>query len=475
MKNALDYSGVTALVMGLGLHGGGLESARFLAKHGAELIVTDLRNEDVLKPSIENLDAFITAHNAKAVRYVLGRHEMSDFEKADFVIKNPAVRPDSPYLRAAKCIETDISIFLKNNPARLTAVTGSKGKSFTASAIHFILNKAHNEKKFNCNGRAYLGGNITVSPLTFLEELTARDDVVLELSSWQLGDLPPRLLKPRIAVLTAIMSDHQDRYGNMENYIADKRLIYKWQDKNDATIANIDDINGWGKSFLKETNGRPFFYTARNTKEDDDSPCFVRGPIGVIAAGKYEEVVPAVCRVPGRHQKLNLLGAAMALLETGFTPEYIKQAAGIFNGVEHRLEFFGEKDGVRFYNDTTATIPEAAAACIKALKNPVLVTGGTDKDLDFSPLAAACAQAKAVFLLSGTGSDKLKILLDKAGLVSNGPFDSLEECLKALLRITQTGDNVVLTPGCASFGMFMNEFDRGLKWKEAVKKLCGLI
>ena len=228
-----SYAGMKVLVMGLGLNGGGMPSARYLAGKGAEVTVTDLRDEKVLAPSIEELKAF-------PIRYVLGRHEMDDFRKADMVIKNPGVRPDSPYLMAAKRIETDISLFLAASPARLMAVTGSKGKSSTSSALHFVL-KEYRENAVR-GGKAWLGGNIALSPLSFLDELGEDDDVVLELSSWQLGDLRGRkLLKPRAAIITPIMRDHQDKYGSMEAYVNDKRLIYSDQDDADVTIAEDDD------------------------------------------------------------------------------------------------------------------------------------------------------------------------------------------------------------------------------------------
>jgi UDP-N-acetylmuramoylalanine--D-glutamate ligase len=468
----VDYSGVKALVMGLGLHGGGLESARYLASHGAELTITDLRDEQALSPTIEQLEAV----GVKA-RYVLGRHEMADFKNADMVIKNPAVPPDSPCLQVAARIETDISLFLAASPARLIAVTGSKGKSSTASAIHRVLDQARSRGLLP--GKAFLGGNITISPLSFLDALTAEDDVTLELSSWQLGDLgggtglrPParsRLLKPRVAVITAIMPDHLDRYGTMEAYVADKRVICQGQDRGDLTVAADDP---WGQSFLAETPGRGMVY-AETPLPDGVAGGWVEGSAGPgltrAAGGETVELVPAQLLVPGYHQKKNLLAAALSLLDLGLPPEFIRESLGSFPGIEHRLEFFHEWRGIRFYNDSAATIPEAAAAALEAFDQPVtLVTGGTDKNLDFGVLAAAAPRAKAIILLAGTGSDKLRVLLDKAGVPYQGPWDSMDGALRSALSAASAGDVVVLSPGCASFGMFLNEFDRGRKWKEAV-------
>jgi UDP-N-acetylmuramoylalanine--D-glutamate ligase len=426
-----------------------------------------------LAPSIEKLSAA-----GIPVRYVLGCHNIEDFEAADVVIKNPGVRPDSPYLKAvlnrrSARIETDISLFLSASPARLIAVTGSKGKSSTSSAIHWVLNRAR--QRGILPGKACLGGNITVSPLTFLDSLTAEDDVVLELSSWQLGDLRGKfrgagpLLKPRAAVLTAIMPDHLDRYGTMEAYVADKRVIYQGQDRGDLTVA-ADDF--WGRSFLTETPGRPLIY-AEKPLPGGVAGGWVEGPGGPalvrLDSGETIELIPARLLVPGYHQKKNLLAAGIALLDLGLPAEFIRESLGTFPGIEHRLEFFHENRGIRFYNDTAATIPEAAAAAMEAFDRPVvLVTGGTDKNLDFSCMVTAAAKAKALILLAGTGSEKLRELLEQAGIPYRGPWGSLDKAVQSALETAGAGDVVVLSPGCTSFGMFLNEFDRGRQWKEAV-------
>jgi len=452
--------------MGLGLNGGGLESARFFIKRGADVTVTDLRDEKVLQPSIEQL-------GREKIRYVLGRHEIEDFRNADIVIKNPGVKPDSPYLQAAKHIETDISLFLAESPAKLFAVTGTKGKSGTASALYHIL------KNTNNNGKAYLGGNITVSPLTFLEELTGNDNVVLELSSFQLGDLKNRPFKPCAAVLTAIMADHLDRYKSMEEYIDDKRNIYRGQDKDDITVAGDDS---WGKSFHAESKARPLVYSHNALPEGVNGgwltgggPAFARLTNRKGVSGEIEALVPSRLLTPGEHQKINLLSAALAVYGFGTKANDIHDALATFSGIEHRLELFHSADGVRYYNDSAATIPEAAAACVEALsaEGPlILVTGGTDKNLDFSPLVKSCGKAASIILLEGSGSKKLSRLLDEAGINYSGPFDNLENAVRRAVEKTVKGGVVALSPGCASFGMFLNEFDRGRKWKDAVTRLA---
>jgi UDP-N-acetylmuramoylalanine--D-glutamate ligase len=480
----MDYKGLKVLIMGLGLHGGGLESARFLLKRGAIVSVTDLRDEKTLMPTIEQLDTACRLLGQEPVHYCLGRHEIEDFRKADIVIKNPGVRPDSPYLQVSRRLETDISLFLAESPARLFAVTGTKGKSGTSSALHWILKKDRNA------GKAFLGGNITVSPLTFLDELSEKDDVVLELSSFQLGDIKnhaaadgSKLLKPAAAVLTSIMPDHLDRYNSMEEYIDDKRNIYRAQDANCITVAGDDS---WGKSFHAESKGRALVYSHSILPQGqsggwltEDGTGFARlySPDGI--PGETAAVVPKKLLTPGSHQKQNLLAASLAAYGFGVKANTIFQALETYPGIEHRLEMFFESKQIRFYNDSAATIPQAAASCVEALSpNLVLVTGGTDKNLDFTPLAKAGGKIKGIVLLAGSGSEKLSRLLDEEGIKYHGPFDDLEKAVCRALEIAGTvkpGEgtmNVVLSPGCASFGMFLNEFDRGRKWKEAVKRLA---
>ena len=234
-----DLRGLKVTVMGLGLNGGGLASARFFAQHGAILTVTDMKDEAALRDPIEALKGL-------PIRFVLGRHELSDFSGADLVIKNPAVRPDSPYLQAAREVETDISTFLRLSKSPIIAVTGSKGKSTVTSALYHGL--------VSSGRKAFIGGNITVSPLSFIDDTGPDTPVVLELSSWQLADLKGKgVLKPAVAVLTSMMSDHMNRYSSMEEYMADKRLIYADQDASCYTVCNRDDA--WNRSFAAETRG----------------------------------------------------------------------------------------------------------------------------------------------------------------------------------------------------------------------------
>ena len=476
IRNLNDIAGLSVTVMGLGLNGGGLASARFFAENGAkEVVVTDMKTEEELAPSVAELRQYPN------VRFALGGHSIEDFRTADMVIKNPGVKSEgNPYLAAAQCIETDISIFLQLSSAPVLAVTGSKGKSSTVSALYYGLQQ--------CGIPAFLGGNITVSPLTFLTDTRSDTPVVLELSSWQLGDLAqcPQL-KPKIALITHIMPDHQNWYGSMERYVADKKIIYCNQDKNDYTICNYDD--GWGKIFAQDTEGQVFWYSAQPLPPHlvgawiaPDGSARIR-----LKAGDEQQLLPSLIAVPGAALKQNVMAAPLALALYGADLQQIPAVMKNYGGIPHRLELFYETKQFKFYNDSAATIPEAAAAAVNAFDKPViLITGGTDKKLDFTALAPELKKAKALFLLAGTGTDKLIPLLQAAHTPYFGPFQDLPALLEAVRKEYEpalqnndimlqnnhatTQEIVVFSPGATSFGMFKNEFDRGLRFKEAVRK-----
>lgn len=486
-------------VMGLGLNGGGEASVRFLLKHGAYVLVTDMKTEQQLKPTIDSI-ASDSSLDTSRLTYVLGEHRIEDFENADCVIKNPGVKIEgNKYLKAAKAIETDISLFLKFTKAKIIAVTGSKGKSSTVSAIYYGLQHTGFE--------AFLGGNITVSPLTFLEETSEKSVVVLELSSWQLADLRGRkLLKPYISLITKIVPDHQNWYGNMGDYVADKRLIYADQGPEDYTVLDFDgDAIGtgpacggtWGDLFARETKAKVIRYSkndlqshARGTlgawQSYDDDNVF-SGMVLLEGWSKPKKVLGKL-KVPGQHMKCNTMNAALVLAIMGVEPTKIEEVLSTWTGIPHRLQYFhswttDSGNTYKFYNDSCATVPEAAAAASQAFGKPVVfITGGTDKGLAFNVLAdtlnykvSYSTKTAGLYLLAGTGTDKLVELLDKDSVEYKGPFISLDELLDTLKTDLEKADKdlsdtVVFSPGATSFGMFTNEFDRGNKFMAKVEE-----
>ena len=501
-------------IMGLGLNGGGLACVRFFLKQGAFVTVTDMKSAEQLKTTIDKISEDKTLDHSR-LTYVLGEHRMEDFQNADCVIKNPGVKIEgNKFLAQAKAIETDLSIFLHFTKAPIIAVTGSKGKSSTVSAIYHGLRES--------GFKTFLGGNITVSPLTFLDQTDGTTPVVLELSSWQLSDLRGRkALKPKIAVITKIVPDHQNWYGAMAPYVDDKKLIYADQGPQDFTILDLDQdgylhetskpVPGctcWGDVFAKETKAKVLRYSTqrlpsnvmgvfqaidRNKKnagylqlskdllhpqeKDTSAPVQIMGPLSV----------------PGSHMKINVLNAALVLYLMGVSPQQALTVLGAWHGIPHRLENFHRytaKSGrtFNFYNDSAATVPQACAAASQSFEKPVvLLAGGTDKQLDFHILADTVASRESdhfkptrIYLLSGSGTDKLVPLLQLKGVHYEGPFDSLENLLTTLKKelseievITKYKDAIpiVFSPGATSFGMFLNEFDRGNKFKAMVEKI----
>jgi UDP-N-acetylmuramoylalanine--D-glutamate ligase len=303
--------------------------------------------------------------------------------------------------------------------------------------------------------------------------------VILELSSWQLADLRGLgVLKPKVAILTAIMPDHMNYYASMEEYVADKRVIYSEQDSGDVTICDLD--SPWGRSFAGETRAKVLWYADSPHREaggwlDKNQGGEVEGfaqgewilPGGLLT--KPTRILPPDLLVPGHHMRKNLLAAGLGLLALGLEPRSIEKALSRFPGVEHRLEFFHEEGGVRWYNDSASTIPQAVTAALESFFAPiVLITGGTDKNIDFSAVAEKYAKAAHIVLLSGSGTEKLMPLLAARGLAWSGPFSDLDSAVAQARILAKPGSVVLFSPGCTSFGMFLHEFDRGKKFKACV-------
>ncbi|NCN04370.1 MAG: UDP-N-acetylmuramoyl-L-alanine--D-glutamate ligase [Spirochaetales bacterium] len=479
--NLRDLSGMKVTIMGLGLHGGGIESARFFAKAGARVLVTDLRKSEILKPSIDALGDF-------AIDFVLGEHRIDDFATADLVIKNPAVKRNNPFLQAAKAVHTDISVFLSLYKGPVLGITGTKGKSSTSSAL------AHGLRTVIPSTR--LGGNITVSPLGFLTEIekTPNTPVVLELSSFQLGDLlmSATNLSLQFSAITNIHRDHQDYYGEMEAYVQDKERIFL-QQRPETWACFFADQGEWTNRFLSRLpRGVQGMVVGSKWEAVQNYP----GSLGRLwldeGRGLYRapysegapiELVPSEVQVPGDHQKINLGVAAIGMLQQGIDGESIRQGLCSFGGIPHRLEFVGTLDGVRVYNDSAATIPEAVVAATTSFSGPIhLICGGTDKDLDFRALGSLTNRCSSISVLGGTASGKIMQTFREAGFGPDrleGPFETLEECLdRGMNAASQSPENertLVFSPGCASFGKFLNEFDRGNKFRALVQnRLQGL-
>jgi len=403
-----DFKDKKVTIMGLGLHGGGVGSARFFAQAGAKVLVTDLKKEQELKESISKLKEF------KNIEYVLGQHRIEDFKKTDLIIKNPAVPDNSRHLEVARenkiPVDTDLGIFFELCPAQIIGITGSKGKSTTASLCAEVLKKKY--------ASVILAGNIRISVLDVLPNIKESSLVVLELSSWQLEGLKQHKKSPHIAIITNIYKEHLDRYKNFEEYAEAKKIIFKFQNKNDILTINKK---------------------LRNLAKDIKSKL-------KLFDGTSQEAA-------------RIIGEIYEISEKD-----IEKAIKGFRGLEGRLEFVKEIDQVKYYNDTCATHPEAVIYGLNRFNNVVLIAGGTDKNLDFAKLNKVLNQKiKALILLPGTASAKIKTYKKTI------KAENMAQAVLEARKIAKPGDVVLLSPGCASFGLFKHEFDRGEQFKKYVQ------
>lgn len=439
--------------MGLGLLGRGLGDVKFLAECGADLTVTDLKTETDLEPTLKKLKKYSN------IKYVLGGHRMEDFFGKDFILKNAGVPMDSPYIAEARKngipIEMDESLFAKCAPqgVMLIGITGTRGKTTVTTMIYEMLAAAY--EKGLIEGKVFLAGNIQgVATLPFLSKVRSGDIVVLELSSWQLQGFGESGISPHISVFTNFLDDHLNYYhGSREKYFTDKSYIYVNQKPEDFLIIS--------KEVLKSAE----IFAEKNILAANSE---MKGKIII------PKKLPAqlVLRVPGKHNREN----AAFVYEVGkllnLKKDFIEKVLKNFSGVSGRQELVRKIKGIEIYNDTTSTTPDALEVALDSLgkgRNIVLIMGGADKGLDFDPVLPKIKKyCKAIILLSGTGTERLKEDIKK---LSNKKISVVEArdlsfALAEAMKNATSGDRIVFSPGFASFGMFKNEYDRGDRFKE---------
>ncbi|HUT22148.1 MAG TPA: UDP-N-acetylmuramoyl-L-alanine--D-glutamate ligase [Candidatus Bipolaricaulota bacterium] len=437
-----NFKGKKVTVMGLGLLGRGLLDTKFFVKHGAIVTVTDLKTEEELASSLKELAGL-------PIKYTLGKHVDEDFTSADLILRNADVPANSPFLKVAIDagveIEMDESLFAKYCPCPIIGITGTRGKTTTATLIAEIL-KLTGKKVF-------LAGNIMgKATLPLIDEATEDDLVVLELSSWQLQGFGADKISPQIAMVTNIYPDHLNRYANMAEYIEDKKNIYKYQRQTDCLILNAK--NEETKKMADETQAQIIWFDDESVRPDWD------------------------LKLLGVHNKENV-GAALKVAEIfELDIKKVREVCENFKGVENRLEKIAKIDGVTFVNDTTSTTPVAGQAALKAYQDfpIILIAGGADKKLDLSDLAKDIAEnVKACFLLEGTATAELKKQIEAFGGDDvAGIYDNMDKAVADAFESSEVGDVILLSPSLASFGLFKNEFDRGDKFRQAVNKLKSL-
>ncbi len=456
-----DVRGQRVLVVGLGLHGGGVSAVRWLNRHGADVRVTDLRSASQLRPSLKRLPK-------TRMQTILGKHRWADFAWADCIYQNQGVPNTQPLIVRAKRhgipIVNEASLFFARCPARIIGVTGTRGKSSTTALLGAMLSKQFS--------RVFVSGNIRQQPmLDILDKLRKTDTVVLELSSFQLEHLAAVQRSPEIAVFTNLLVDHLNRYRSMQAYGQAKANILAWQQAGDTAVLNHESA-GVRKLADRVRSQRVWFFpSGRPTQSgfgwDGDRLVERRGRRVTKRLGVSRKLAP------GNHQRANILAAVAAARAAGANWTAVQAGLRGFRGLPHRQQVVRRWRGHTWVNDTTATTPDGTLAALDVYPSGLFIVGGTDKQLSFTRLAKVLAKRKTnLIFLPGSATKKLLTALRQVKWRGQGwPVNSMAEAVQRAHREVQPGQTVVLSPGAASFGLFKHEFDRG---DQFIRKVKGL-
>jgi len=457
IRNEQLLSGKKILVMGLGRFGGGVDAARFAAKAGGKVVVTDLASAEKLSDSVGQLAEF------GDIEYHLGGHRRADFEEADIVIVNPAVAADNEFVEIArdgnKLLTTQINIFFELCTARIIGITGANGKSTTAALTAHLLRGGGGENRNY--GKVWLSGNIGNEPLLAkLERIGVDDLVVLELSSFQLEQSAWVGKAPKVALLTNLTPNHLDRHGTFASYCATKENIFRLQKADEGEPA-ISIFNGEDKI------GVEWF---EKYKEQGGRVCMK------FCSGDVSEEIRGRFGLAGQANLSNLAAAVAVARHFGVEEAVMKDCLSSFKPLPHRLELVGQSGGVCWYDDSIATTPASAIVALEAFEQPkIIIAGGYDKGLSFEELGEKMAQmAKAVILIGQTGG-KIADAIRKhpEGNAEIQFATTLAEAVRLAGELAVSGDVVLLSPGCASFDMFDNFEHRGREFVRLVQQICG--
>ena len=456
----MEVRGRRTLVMGLGRHGGGVVAARWLARQGAVVTITDQADAAALADSVAALA------DVDIAGWALGGHSAADFDAADIVVVNPAVRPSHPLIARAASrgaqITSELELFLERCPGRIVGITGSNGKSTTAAMIAAIL---------RADGRrTFLGGNIGHSLLADLDTMTDDSWAVVEISSFQLAWLSDRCRLPEVSVLTNFTPNHLDWHGTLAAYAAAKARLFARQRADDVavvgTVPILQSKMGLSPSFIGwESASRDVNISSRRARQI----------LAVPAAS-----LPAL-RVPGMHNRANAACAAAAAEAIGCAPAAISAGLQGFSGLTHRLELVASIEGRAFYNDSMATTPESAVAALETFSGRCwLLAGGYDKGCDMAPLADAIARHARGAAFFGAAGPRLHAIASACAADFPSAADFLSELVETLdaalawcWRHSRPGDCITLSPACASYDQFVDYRARGERFRTLVSALEG--
>lgn len=447
-------------VIGFGVEG--LSSARYFSRKGASVTVFDRAEPGHFGQEVtEEMEGL-------GVKFTLGADYLNNIGDFDLIVRSPGVKRseiEKALGDAKSTITSQTQYFLENCPCMVIGVTGTKGKGTTASLIAEMLKASGFD--------AHLGGNIGTPPLDFLDDLTPASRAILELSSFQLQDVT---LSPQIAVLLMVTSEHLDYHADHAEYIEAKRNILRFQKPEDLAVINRDYPVSNESDIL--TDGQVFRVSRERPSTEEG--CFVKeDAIWVSMRGAEWKIIDlAKIRLLGKHNLENVCASTMAATLAGAEKSKIKDVLSVFSGLEHRLEFVREISGVKYYDDSFSTTPETAIAAIEAFEEPqILILGGSGKKSDFTELGEVIGKKENIKAIIGIGAewDRIKEVIQKQKLpvmVIEGAKD-MHTVVEAAVKLAKPGDVVLLSPACASFGMFKDYKDRGRQFKSEVLALQG--
>lgn len=440
-------------IIGLGISN--MPLAEFVFNLGAKVTVFDRKNEDELESNIIDL-------KSKGINFQLGENYLDKLSKFDVVFRTPSMRVDHPILIKAKSegayITSEMEEFIKYCPAKLFSITGSDGKTTTTTLIYNMLKTEGNT--------VWVGGNIGNPLFSKIEQIKNEDKVVLELSSFQLMSIREPM---EVALVTNISPNHLDIHKDMEEYIETKKNIFKYQRNDDLLVINED--NKITKSMEKECKGRLMKFSIKERLKEGSF--YYNGDLYI---NKKKVCNISEVKLKGMHNIENLL-AAFCCVSEDVSIESMREVAKSFNGVEHRLEFVKEIQGVKYFNDSIASSPTRTLAALRSFDRPViLIAGGYDKNISFRILAEEGIYYIKHLILLGDTKFKMeeafkKIMEDRGQYVPISICNSIEEAIYIAKENAETGDIITLSPSCASFDMFKNFEQRGNKFKDIIKNL----
>ncbi|HWI61242.1 MAG TPA: UDP-N-acetylmuramoyl-L-alanine--D-glutamate ligase [Symbiobacteriaceae bacterium] len=454
----MDFTGKHVVVVGIGVSN--MPLIRYLLGKGAQVTACDRKNETDLGERAVELKAL-------GVDLSTGAGYLAPLAQHDVIFLTPGIPKHLPEIKAAKergaAIYGEIGLVLANVKAPVIGITGSAGKTTTTTLIGAIMEAAGRE--------TYVGGNIGKPLIEKAETIPEHAAVVLELSSFQLQLVGER--SPNISIITNITPNHLDVHADMDEYITAKQNIYRYQKPGDTVILNYDDELVRG--FADGAPARAVWFS-RKTDPGQSTCAFVRDGemIWRYNGQEYPTLRLDELKLLGLHQQENVLAAMAACYLAGAGMNAIRSVLTTFTGVEHRQEPVRELDGAKWYNDSKATSPAETVACLTTLAAPiVLIAGGSDKGIPFDPMAPLVAEKVKVLILTGPTGPKIEEAAVRAGYtrVIHRAKD-MAEAVQLARQAAAPGDNVVLSPACASFDAFKNFEHRGQVFKELVNALA---